>query len=687
MNLTVNQKVLRDFNRATESEWVESNGLGGWTSSTVTGANRRRYHGLLVAAVPGFDEPLNMLSKLDETIVMGDKRIELASNKYLNAVYPNGHLFMQQFKRSLFPSLTYKVGDITLKKTFAAISGENTVVIIYEVLEAPNSFTMELCPLIGARDVSELRNAADTMSPVADFKLGQLEYHASDQVPGLFVNVPGASFKHKPDWYYQFEYLEGEPGQEGNCEDLFTPGSFSLNLAPGEKLGITVSLENVAFQNAFSLMEKERARRQVLTTSLNYDDEFMEQLVLAGDQFIVYAGKNQRNILSGYHWSGETARDSLMALPGLCLASGRYGDAKNILSYWAQKIEEDFLSRKQGVDATLAIDAPLWLFNAAYEYCKFTGDIDFVRKEIMHVMRKVIEWFRAGVHSGLRVDMDGLVTASVVKSGMSCLSYDDKETRSGKLVEINALWYNALKAYSYLLDLTNKNQSSGTYRSMAGEVKKSFVKTFWNTSEDYLYDSVEGEDKDERFRVGQLLAIALPFPVLEGLKARKIYKHINGRLYTSAGLMSGFNASQWDEDLPKVALTWLLGLYIDATVRLDEERGEYHAREVFRSFEPHLGEHCLGSVSDVFEYNEKVMPARKVASARAIGELLRAGVGNEVFKKKKKVELVQEETPKGFFDRESDEEGMRFSNPFSRISAFRNSSSSRVKLFKSYSWS
>ena len=243
------------------AEWIETNGLGGWASSSLSGCNTRRYHGILVAATKPPTERTVLVNKLDEIIVLNDEWIHLSTNKFRDALSPQGYVHINEFKKDLFPEFTYEVNGVVIKKTIAMLHGENTTVIIYNVLQAPSSFTLKLLPLITGRDYHSLHKANTVFDTSYTFENGLFTTQPYPGTPPIFISIPNASLRLDPNWFYQFDYaIDRYRGME--CEeDLFNHGTFSLSLNAGDSFGVILSTTNPSGRDAFYLYEQERIRR------------------------------------------------------------------------------------------------------------------------------------------------------------------------------------------------------------------------------------------------------------------------------------------------------------------------------------------------------------------------------------------------------------------------------------------
>src|SRR5699024_9005298 len=294
------------------SEWLETNGLGGWASSSITGCNTRRYHGLLVAATNPPVERMALVSKLDEKIIVGNDCFELGTNDYGTVLHPEGFRYLQSFRKGLFPEWHYELGGVELKKTIAMVQGENTTPVLYELKRAPSSVTLALLPLISARYYHTLQHSTNNIFWDVEFNKGVFKTLPYEGAPEVFISIPGATYQHHPRWFYDFNYsIEKFRGLDYK-EDLFNHGTFSLELKEGDKLGIILSVDKAENRNACDLFEKEKKRKEALLK--NEQGEITKQLKLVADQFIVKRGVDLKTIIAGYHWFTDWGRDTMISL-------------------------------------------------------------------------------------------------------------------------------------------------------------------------------------------------------------------------------------------------------------------------------------------------------------------------------------------------------------------------------------
>jgi predicted glycogen debranching enzyme len=660
MQLKKDKSQLLNFKEAAELEYLETNGLGGWSGSSITGAHTRRYHGLFVAAINPPTDRMVLLSKLDETIITGRDaesdltRYELSCNVYDgDVIHPDGNRYLESFTKDFFPEWIYNAGGMQLRKTICMIHGENTVVIRYEVLKADSEFTMELLPLMAARGYHELGHASPRMHWDVDFNNGVF-HNQPDGVNHVYIAVPGSSYEHTQRWFNNFKYGVEQYRGLDYTEDLFNHGIFSVQLDEGDELHIIISTENPEGRNAKDLFKKELRRRRALLKN-QPEDETLQQLILAADQFIVKRNEDLKTVIAGYHWFTDWGRDTMISLPGLTLSTGRFQDAKKILSAFAQSVSMGMLPNRfqeKEPPEYNNVDGTLWYFIAVYKYLLATDDKKFVLSEILPVLKDIIDWHFKGTRYNIHVDDDGLLYAGEV--GQQLTWMDARigtwvvTPRMGKPVEIQALWYNVLKIFAELLRLNKQKKDAEAVEGSAAKAKQSFDKLFWYEEGNYLFDVIDESGKpDSTLRPNQLFAVSLPFALLEGERAEAILKNIEEKLYTPVGLRSlpmedahyvhHYGGDQWHRDSSYhqgTVWSWLLGAYVDAAMKLNTKSGKLKAKKIVDNFKYHLNEGCIGSVSEIFDADAPHHPRGCVAQAWGVAEVLRVMKEYELYDEK-----------------------------------------------------
>ena len=650
---TFGSEVLSDFPRATALEWLETDGLGGYASSSIAGAHTRRYHGLLIAATRPPVGRQVLVSRLDETVRLpGSAGVELGCNQFPGAIHPRGHEQLVHFHRCLFPRWVYEVGGVRLRKTIAMLDGEPTTLVLYEVLDAPGPFELRLRPFLAGRDDHALGRADDSRLGPTRFGDGTLASAFADGRPEVFIHVPGAEFAAEPSWWRNFEYeRERERGFDFR-EDLFTPGEFHVTLAPGARLGVLISTrESGAARDVWALYDGERRRREELLAGLAGAPVLCRALAFAASQFLVRreggADSGLWTAIAGYPWFADWGRDTMIALPGLCLVTRRFAAARGILRAFAAVVDQGLLpnrfpDRGEAPEYN-TVDASLWYFIAVWRYLQATDDKDFVLAELLPVLREMLAWHERGTRHGIHQDADGLLASG--EEGVQLTWMDAKvgdwvvTPRRGKPVEIQALWINALAVMAELEALAGAGEAADRLRRRVRDGRARFTELFWNEERGCLFDGVDGERRDPSLRPNQILALALPFPVLDRERGRRVLAVVEKELLTPVGLRSlgpsepgytgiyaGGPAERDGAYHQGTVWSWLLGPYLTALVRLRGEAGRRRALRILDDFAPHLGAAGLGTVSEIFDGDAPHAPRGCIAQAWSVAELLRAAV-------------------------------------------------------------
>ncbi|KAA3616643.1 MAG: glycogen debranching protein [Calditrichaeota bacterium] len=651
MEIEFDAEVTQNFTQASTKEWLETNGIGGWASSTISGANTRRYHGLFVPAIGNPDNRQVVLSKLDETLLIGSRDYELNSNIFPGKVQPKGFQYLQVFRKNIFPEFEYQCGATKIQKTIAAINGENTTLIIYKILESPEPVRLRLFPLFAARQIDELRKENHTILRDYHFNGGLFQMRIYPELYDFFLSVPGSRFTDNPHWINKFEYpLEKFRGLDHH-EDLFNPGTFEITLESGQELGIIASLENHVGNQASHLLQREQQRREKLFVELKVDDQFSRQLCLAADQFIVKRDNYLRSILAGYHWMNDSSRQAMIALPGICLSTGRFEDARKILRIFSQFVNKGMLPDHLRTDDQELhynnADAAFWFFIAIFKYWQYTDDFAFIQAELLPKMDEIIDWHEKGTRHNIQIDSDHLLFAG--KSGLQHTWMDAEVNgwgvtpRHGKAVEINALWYNSLEILARFKKLAG-DQPTGEYlEKRAAAVKESFKSKFWNEHKQCLYDYIDRNHSNAAVRPNQIFALSLPFPLFDGQRAEKILQVVREKLLTPYGLRSlaqnepayrsfyGGNPEARNSSYHQGTVWgWLIGPYLTALVSVHGEAGKKEARHIIEQIKTHLKTWGLGTISEIFGAEPPHNPRGCISQAWSVGEVLRAYVEDTV---------------------------------------------------------
>ena len=384
------QDICGNLDEGLSREWIETNGIGGFACSTVPGINTRRYHGLLTAALhPPVDRYL-LLSKLEETVFLNGARYDLSANLYSGAVYPDGYTHLKRFRLDPFPIFTYEVGGVRIEKRVFMVHGENTTVVEYEILNS-GECTLEVRPLIAFRDYHSTTHANDALNQDFTQAEGEVSVQPYQSLPRLYFSHNARWVGREGTWYYNFDYpRERERGLDAR-EDLFQPLVMQFALAPGALAIVIASVQSHSARNASEIEKSEISRRANLRSKASVADPFVTALTAGADAFIASRRvqvpvRELHTVIAGYPWFADWGRDTMIALPGLTLVTGRHEIARDILLAFSQVTDRGMCpNRFPDLGETPeynTVDASLWYFEAIRKYLEYTGDLDFVRRRL-----------------------------------------------------------------------------------------------------------------------------------------------------------------------------------------------------------------------------------------------------------------------------------------------------------------
>ncbi len=648
--------VTHNLDLAQSKEWIDTNGLGGFASSTIVGLNTRRYHGLLVAATKPPVGRLVLLSKIEETLVIGGQRFDLSANRYPGTVHPRGFQYLSEFRLDPFPTFLYEVEGLQVWKTVFMVHGENTTVVEYELRRigphAAVDCLLELRPLIAFRDYHSTTHANDGLNPAVEEREGFVSVTPYHGLPTLYLAHEADGVEARGSWYHNFEYdIERERGLDFQ-EDLFNPLTLYFDLGQRSAVALIASTEVKEVKHVGALRSAETSRRTGTSQASSADNPLVQALIRAADQFIVQRG-DLKTVIAGYHWFGDWGRDTMIALPGLTLTTNRPDIARNILLAFAQHADSGMLpNRFPDAGETPeynTVDATLWFFEAVRAFAAHTSDYRFVKAHLYEVLGEIVDWHVRGTRYGIQVTDDGLLSAG--QPGVQLTWMDAKvgdwvvTPRHGKPVEIQALWYNALCVLRDLAKKFGDVERAAKCDSMAAEAKAAFNNLFWNEAAGCLYDVVNTDSRDGSIRPNQILAVSLPHSMLSPERAGQVVAAVQRALLTPVGLRTlarddpQYRPSCEGDPLSRdgayhqgTVWPWLLGPFISAYLRIHDgdQAARQQAARWLKAFEPHFSEAGLGQVSEIFDGDPPHHPRGCIAQAWSVAELLRVAV-DEVF--------------------------------------------------------
>ncbi|AHG91344.1 glycogen debranching enzyme [Gemmatirosa kalamazoonensis] len=649
-------------------EWLVTNGLGGYASATVAGVVTRRYHGLLVSALPNPFGRIVMLNHLVEELTLPDgTRAALGGEEYAaGKLEASGAQYLVDFQLEAgLPVWRYRLGGCTIERRVFMPYRQNTVFITYRLVEGDCTVRLSLRPALHFRGYED----PVTTPHEARYQLSAADGHYTvtsegSTLPPLRFRVVGgaAASTVEPVRMNELLYRVEEARGYAYTGALWSPGCFSMEIAPGATAALVASAEPLDVIDALSpdealQLELERRRRLLARVPDSLRDAVGGELVLAADQFLIQpagrlrdrvraqaVGDEVRTVIAGYHWFTDWGRDTMISLEGLTLSTRRYRESGFILRTFAQYVRDGLIPNMfpDGANDGLyhTADATLWFFHALDRYVALTGDRATLR-QLLPTMTDIADHHLRGTHYGIRVDpADGLLHEG--QEGYQLTWMDAKmgdwvvTPRRGKPVEINALWYNALCILEEWVRTERGESAAEPYARAAERARTSFNARFWYERGGYLYDVVDGPDGDStELRPNQILAVSLPHAVLDASRWEAVVSTVERELLTPYGLRS---LARGDKDYkPRyfgdlrardgayhqgTVWGWLIGPWVDAWLKLHPDEPS-DARRFLTALVDHLDEFGVGSVAEIFDAEAPYTPRGCIAQAWSVAELLR----------------------------------------------------------------
>lgn len=695
-------------------EWLITNGIGGFASSTdFGGMNTRRYHGLLISSLVSPRNRTLILSKVDESIEINGKKYNIFTND-ANGKISTGYKYLKKFEKDIIPIYTFEVKNVIIEKTICMIYGKNAVIVMYKIMNKKAKTKLFLTPVVNFRDFhAENHSEKIEFDQITKKDRVQIKLSENEKVN---IGVTGSNYvKHDNDMFYNMHYkIEEERGFD--CyENHSVPGTFEIELKPNEDKTITfvcamdgkygIDIDNILNVNAEEIIrnEKKRIENQIKESKLNYakkklnldsnnklnfeDKEIYQDLVkkyiIASDNFIVYRDETKlHSLIAGYPWFLDWGRDAFISFEGLLLISKRFEIAKEVLMTFARELKQGLIpngfSEYDGKSMYNSIDASLLFIDAVYKYLKYTSDYDFVKEKLYGTMQAITLNFIVGTNldeNNIYLDkQDYLIVSGTPETQNTWM--DAKVNgiavtpRNGKAVEINAMWYNALKVMEEVSK--NLHKPYKKYADLAEKCKQSFEKEFYNENKKCLYDVIDttnknnqeknkegsnnktvniGLKKDDKIRPNQLFALSMPYPVLNCQEhiAKEVFITATEKLLNEFGLQTLAKSEEGYEPIYQgnpverdliyhqgVTWPWLLGIYYDSLKNLIEYEKNKEIKEklennlmkfriqVACTFINELTNgNTIGSISEVYDSKNAKKGKAAFAQAWSVSEVFR----------------------------------------------------------------
>ncbi|MBN2590667.1 MAG: glycogen debranching enzyme family protein [Sedimentisphaerales bacterium] len=679
---TQNQSIDNLLNR----QWLLTNGYGGYASSSISGCNTSSYHGLLIGALNPPVKRVMALSNCIDTVVCDGKSFNLTPCEFPDKFETEGIAYLRQFRKDFGVHFSYEIYDsgVKLEKSIYLLRDADTVTIVYDFIEVNSPIEFYSRPLAGLRDFHSIQKSSEPLYSTPIENGVSVRRYDPDGCE-LILTSPNAQFIEDQQWWFNFMYRDNQERGLNHMEDLWTPGFFKswidapsqivlwASLLPCDNNSqshhpvhhdIQAEIEDLQsyHKNLISTIEKTGSDIPLLDNGkVTIPHSFIDETFsIAADQFIAKRNKDdipRTTIIAGYPWFMDWGRDAFISMPGLLLSTGRFDEAKSVLTTFASALYKGMVPSRFDDENNTAcfnsVDASLWFINAAFQYFHATNDSKTFIKRLLPSIEEIINAYENGTRFNIHADIDGLITAGSPNTQLTWMDakYDGITftPRYGKAVEINALWHNNLcllaNFYSELAQKSKtslkETKKSKFYQEMADDIKTSFCNHFWNEQKNYLNDCITTEGLiDDNLRPNQIYAVSLDYSPLSAEQQKAVVKAVQDSLLTPYGLRSLNTSAQnykgkytgpqrYRDEAYHQGTVWafLIGPFIDGYLKVNEFSYESrrNAEEMIQPLLKHLIEDsCIGSVSEIFDGDSPHYPKGCFAQAWSVAELYRA---------------------------------------------------------------
>lgn len=650
-------------------EWVITNGIGGFASQTVLGINTRKYHGLLIAPLDPPSRRFLILSKIDESLVIGNKEEIIYSNICKNFI-SEGYKKLESFEKIYNPIFKYDVNGIKIEKQISMVYRKNIVCVHYKIKNTNQDIIMRLAPIMNYRDFHRMNTDHDynINQRIVNNKV-RITIDGNKSAPIYLYLKPGKYIEHQKDIFKNMYYIEEEKRGFYPEEDLIVTGRYEVEIKANEEKEFTIvcgledNIEEIDGKEIIKQEEK-RLKRIIEETGLidpksaKSEQEKIRDLIIASDTFITYRPKFAlHTIMAGYPWFLDWGRDTLIAYEGLLLKTKRFELAKEILLMMTRDIKLGLVPNGySGYDSRPlynSVDSSLLLFEQINKYLKYTNDYKFIKINLYDILKNIVKMFQKGIDfdgSNIYMDTDGLISAGTEETQLTWM--DAKignfavTPRSGKAVEVNSLWYNALKTLENLAKEFDDKETKEECLTLSKKVKTNFNKKFYNEKDKCLYDVLGSEE----IRPNQLFSLSTTYPVMvmSNEKPKQILETVTKELLTKYGLatlsqkdrkyIAIYEGDSFKRDMSYhqgITWPWLAGLYIDAYKNVIKNEKDASIKEKLekeynkiitnykKNFATAMKEGALGTISELYNSKAPYLPVGTISQAWSVSEVLK----------------------------------------------------------------
>jgi len=634
--LEFDKKELINLEYSLSREVLRSNRAGSYASMSLIGCNTRKYHGLLICPMEHLDGNKHvLLSAFDLTIRNNGDEFNLGIHKYQGDHFsPRGHKYVQDFQADLVHQIYYRIGAVRILRESLLVEKEQQILIRYTILEADKKIQLQFTPFLAFRNIHQLSKANLHANTKIKHIPNGIKSKLYDGYPFLHMQFSShVEFIQVPDWYYNIEYIKEQKRGYEYKEDLFVPGFFEAEAQKGDTIVFSAS----------TLENNPKALKRKFTADLNkrfLRNSFKNCLLISAEQFIEKKDK-KTEIIAGYHWYGSICRDTLISLPGLTRIQKQWKTFLAALDNIVKKVNKglfpNILSEENISYATA--DTSLWFFWTLQQYVNETNSYDIAWNNYKKTIKNILSSYKNGTLYNIHMNENGLIFAGqhgIPLTWMNSVVNGKPVTpRTGFVVEINALWYNAVCFSLELAKKVNDTTFIKQWEKYPELISKSFIDNFWDSEKGYLADVFSYEEADWTVRPNQIIAAALDYSPLTGEMKKTIIETVERFLLTPRGLRSlaprhpdykgVYEGNPQERDIAYHQGTvwpWLLEFYSEAYLKLRKQSGLEHIKNIIKNFEPVMNEHGIGTISEIYDGDPPHEPKGAISKATSVAAIL-----------------------------------------------------------------
>jgi predicted glycogen debranching enzyme len=636
--LKFDKNLLVNLEYSLQREVLRSNRAGSYISTSLSGCNTRKYHGLLVCPLEELDgEKHVLLSSLDESVVQHGSVFNLGIHKFIGDHYePKGHKYIRDFSMDIIPRTTFQVGGVVLIKERILVEKEQQLLIKYTLEESHSPTVLRFRPFLAFRNVHQLSKA----NLYANTRYSEIENGIKiklyDGYPFLHMQFSKSmEFIPAPDWQYGIEYPKEQNRGYEYKEDIFVPGYFEIPIKKGESIIFSASTKESlprSYKPIFAREVKNRVPR----------DTFLGSMTNSAQQFFVKKN-DQTDLIAGFPWYESITRQTLIALPGLTLDLNDHTTCEQVLDTQIESLKDGLFPKFPGKSGTFydSIDAPLWFFWSVQQFYRQIKNADKIWKKYGPAMKSILSSYKNGTDFNIHMLENGMIygkTSNVALTWMD--SYVDGKPvvqRSGIPVEVNALWYNAITLALELAEAEDDQEFISEWKDLPALVAKSFVDLFWSEERQYLADCIDGDTIDWSIRPNMLIAAALEFSPLDREKQKAILSTIKRELLTPRGLRTlsprdprykgicqGNNQERELAIHQGTVWPWFISFFVESYLRIHKRGGLPFVKKIIEGFEVEMTENCIGTISEMYNGNPPHRGEGAISQAWSVAALIHA---------------------------------------------------------------